>query len=135
MTFYICGGCPGWAWEENGPGGVYGPESHPLKLGSLGPHEWEPMTVTSADYEALFDLQQTRMERVRPLWQAVTGAENTWPDLGKLLDWLLSHIDVHSVALELHETKGGGPFGGEGDCECEQDVRRMIGSREGSRNQ
>ena len=46
MTFYICGGCPGWAWEANGPGDVYGPESHPLKLGSLGSHEWTPMTVT-----------------------------------------------------------------------------------------
>ena len=51
MTFYICGGCPGWAWEANGPGDVYGPERHPLTLGSLGSHEWEPMTVTDSDRE------------------------------------------------------------------------------------
>lgn len=74
----------------------------------------------------LFDLQQTRMERARALWQAATGNDHTWPDLGKLLDWLLGHIDVDSVARELHETKGGGPFGRVGECECELDIRRLM---------
>lgn len=42
-----------------------------------------------SEFKAIFDLQQTRMERATKVWQKATG-NNCLPDLGQLLDWLLS---------------------------------------------
>lgn len=39
--------------------------------------------------QALFDLQQTRMERATAAWREATGQHDVLPDLGRLLDWLL----------------------------------------------
>jgi hypothetical protein len=86
------------------------------------PNPWQP----SDELEALFDLQRARMERTRPLWQLLTGEENVQPDLGRLLDWLIARLNVDALARELHATKGGGPFGVEGDCECEAQIRDAL---------
>ena len=34
---------------------------------------------------------------------------------------------VDEVAVRLHDVKGGGPFGIEGECECESDARFLLG--------
>lgn len=45
------------------------------------------------DYEHLVDRQHKRTLHAQKLWQAETG--NTyWPDLGKLIDWLLEKADL-----------------------------------------
>lgn len=45
------------------------------------------------DYEALFSLQTSRMQRATKVWQLETGHPDVLPDLGKLLDWLLSKCE------------------------------------------
>jgi hypothetical protein len=45
---------------------------------------------TNAEHEALRDLQWTRMQEAIEHWQmAHPGNDHVWPDLGKLLTWLL----------------------------------------------
>jgi hypothetical protein len=41
----VCLDCPTWAWEENGPTGVYGPETHPRAFGDGETHTWRPAMV------------------------------------------------------------------------------------------
>jgi len=46
----LCLGCPGYAWDANGPGDVYGPEQHPLGFGSdETPHEWQPADIAALE--------------------------------------------------------------------------------------
>ncbi len=42
--------------------------------------------------QAVFDMQQTRMDDATVMWQADTGKHDTLPDLGVLLDWLMGEI-------------------------------------------
>lgn len=45
----------------------------------------------NAELTRLFELQRKRMNEATAVWQAAhPGNENTWPDLGVLLAWLLS---------------------------------------------
>lgn len=47
------------------------------------------------EYETLFNLQRRRMAKATKLWQkAHPGSEYVLPDLGLLLDWLLSQIET-----------------------------------------
>ena len=42
--------------------------------------------------QAVFDMQQTRMDDATVMWQTDTGKHDTLPDLGVLLDWLMGEI-------------------------------------------
>lgn len=45
------------------------------------------------ELQQLFDLQQTRMDEARMAWQAAHPEQaGVWPDLGKLLHWLLGAL-------------------------------------------
>ena len=52
------------------------------------------------EYEQLFDIQQTRMQRATDLWRAESPAERALvsPDLGRLLDWLIERGDTATHA-------------------------------------
>jgi hypothetical protein len=39
----------------------------------------------------------------------------------------MSALDVERLARAIHTTKGGGPFGVEGDCECLDDAEAIAG--------
>jgi len=41
------------------------------------------------ELEAVFAMQQTRLDKATKLWQDATGKHDTLPDLGVLLDWLM----------------------------------------------
>lgn len=69
---------------------------HDRIAGEDGFVEWLARRLHSAqaqlkEYEQLFDLQWSRSQQAIALWQAESPAEraNTWPDLGKLLEWLI----------------------------------------------
>lgn len=48
-----------------------------------------------AELQALIDLQRTRMDAARALWQdAHPEKKNVWPDLGDLLEWLMQERDA-----------------------------------------
>jgi multidrug efflux pump subunit AcrA (membrane-fusion protein) len=56
------------------------------------------------EMEALFDLQQTRMEEATVAWRAAhPGNDTTLPDLGELLKWLLARIAELEAALDRAE--------------------------------
>jgi hypothetical protein len=38
----------------------------------------------------------------------------------------MSALDVDALARAIHTTKGGGPFGVEGDCECRGDAEAIV---------
>lgn len=44
----------------------------------------------AAQLQAVFDLQKTRMSKAIVLWREATGKRDVLPDLGDLLDWLMS---------------------------------------------
>lgn len=44
----------------------------------------------NAELNHLFDLQHKRMGEATKLWQQETGRDDTWPDLGDLLTWLMA---------------------------------------------
>lgn len=46
------------------------------------------------ELQHLFDLQHTRTARADALWQHETGNEGVLPDLGTLIEWLLTKIKV-----------------------------------------
>lgn len=43
----------------------------------------------------LFDLQQTRMLTATKKWQEATGNPGIFPDLGRLLEWLLANMETN----------------------------------------
>lgn len=49
------------------------------------------------EYQQLFDIQTTRMDRATALWRAESPAERELvsPDLGHLLDWLIERGDAN----------------------------------------
>jgi hypothetical protein len=51
--------------------------------------EYEKVLARNDDLEAIFQLQWTRMGEATKLWQEETGRDDTWPDLGDLLEWLM----------------------------------------------
>jgi hypothetical protein len=45
------------------------------------------------EYEELFNLQKTRLDSASKYWQIMNGQSNTFPDLGELLEFLMTRID------------------------------------------
>lgn len=53
------------------------------------------------DLERLFALQQTCTDRAIALWREATGKHDVLPDLGDLLDWLMSRIEALERCVRL----------------------------------
>lgn len=39
---------------------------------------------------------------------------------------MVAHGEIDDLARAIHETKGGGPFGIEGSCECREDAEAIV---------
>jgi hypothetical protein len=52
------------------------------------------------EFETLHSLQHKRMMQARAKWQAHTGKELTFPDLGDLIEWLCDRIDTITDGAE-----------------------------------
>jgi hypothetical protein len=57
------------------------------------------------ELRALFKLQWTRSREADARWQAEDpeARKNTWPDLGKLLRWLMDKADEHCPGCTGHD--------------------------------
>ena len=53
----------------------------------------------NTELNRLFDLQQTRMNEAVAMWRKATGKEDTIPDLGDLLEWLMGVIKQETGTL------------------------------------
>ena len=53
----------------------------------------------NGELNRLFDLQQTRMNKAVAMWRKATGKEDTLPDLGDLLEWLMGVIKQETGTL------------------------------------
>lgn len=51
--------------------------------------ENKALKIELAEYESLIALQHRRSVKASKLWQKAHGEKNCWPDLGKLLEWLM----------------------------------------------
>lgn len=47
-----------------------------------------------AELKSLFDLQHKRSLEAMKMWQDAHNEPRTWPDLGKLLEWLMSFVKI-----------------------------------------
>ena len=64
--------------------------AHQAELEKLRKERDEAL-MWSRDYQRTFDLQRKRMDAATKLWRkAHPGNENTYPDLGELLEWLMN---------------------------------------------
>jgi hypothetical protein len=55
--------------------------------------ELEKLRRENAELNSIFDLQWKRMQEAIKLWQKHNpGHDYTWPDLGRLLEWLMDHF-------------------------------------------
>jgi len=60
------------------------------------------LEAENKELNALFNMQQRRMGEAVKLWQDATGKHDTLPDLGRLLDWLLTENAKLREALQFY---------------------------------
>jgi Mg2+ and Co2+ transporter CorA len=57
-----------------------------------------------AEFQSLIDLQHRRSAEASKLWQVAHKEPNVWPDLGKLLEWLMQERAAGLV--EIRQLRG-----------------------------
>ena len=62
----------------------------------------EKAEAENKELNALFNMQQRRTGEAVKLWQDATGKHDTLPDLGRLLDWLLTENAKLRDALQFY---------------------------------
>lgn len=51
--------------------------------------------------ESLFELQHRRLEKAQRAWQKAHNQPDRYPDLGKLLDWLMQEAEIESEGAPI----------------------------------
>lgn len=74
-------------------------DSIKARIEELEAGQLEALTA-ALELQQLFDLQQTRMGVADNLWRMATGKHNVSPDLGQLIEWLLSERGNWKAAAE-----------------------------------
>lgn len=57
------------------------------------------------EYDALFKMQHSRTVHADKLWQTAHGQPDIFPDLGTLIDWLMSRMSKAEARAALLETR------------------------------
>jgi len=60
----------------------------------------EELVQQVEDHNTARDIQRKATLKADKMWQEATGNNDVFPDLGKLLDWLMREIEVRDLALQ-----------------------------------